>query len=606
MSAPINPQKSLDQTLVNETPLNDETKKNILAWLCDSIDNETKEEIRRLLREDPEALKEGFCGALKFGTGGVRAPMGIGSARLNRTTIAFITQGLANFLKKRFENNKEEPSLSVVIGFDCRHNSQIFADEISKILAGNNIKAYVLKELRPTPFISFLCRHKKASAAINITASHNPKEYSGYKVYSADGAQITSPDDSEIIKEVERINSMQSVTKAKANSPLICSIGSEYDSDYLKATHSLQLQPEQNKNKGSELNVIYSPLHGAGITLVPRLLADWGFKSDSLVESQMTPDGDFPNAPKPNPEETAAMRSGLDQLKKENADLFIATDPDADRLGVATLHKGASVCLSGNEMACIFLHYILEQLSKQNRMPKKPACVKTIVTTELFARIANHFNTSVVDTLTGFKYIGEKIHEWEKAADSPDFIFGAEESYGCLFGTHARDKDALVAAGLGCEIALDAKLQGKTLVDKLYLIFERFGLYRQKLHSIDFEPGLESQEKIKAILTNLRTSYPKEIDGHKVIAVEDYEKSERLDVVSGKMDKILLPKSNVLAYRLENEGKLTIRGSGTEPKLKLYAELKGNVGADMEVSIGACDQKLARLIETFEKKHTTK
>lgn len=532
-------------------------------WLSHETDEKTHRAIEELKRSNPKELQEAFSGRLAFGTGGVRALMGVGPARLNRYTIRQITQGLSASILAHSQGPH-----SVVIGHDPRHNSVEFAQETARVLAGNGIKAFLLEELRPTPFISFLVRHLKASAGINLTASHNPGAYNGYKVYGADGAQITSPLDKEIITEVEKVDTFSKVKIAPSDSDLIERIGDDYDIDYLKACDRLALSPEENRNSGGTIKVVYSPLHGAGITLVPRLLHRWGFTSVELVESQMTPDGDFTHAKSPNPEEPEALKAGIAKMQRDRRDLFIATDPDADRLGATVNTPLGPRSLNGNELACILLEHILSTLAAKGELPENGAVIKTIVTTELFAKIAASYNIKCLDLLTGFKYIGEKIHAWEKDPNSPHFIFGAEESYGCLFGTASRDKDAVAAAGLVCEVALKAKLAGKTLENLLEELFAKHGTWRQKLHTLPVEG-----RPVKELLEKLRRSPPHEIGGHKVVAIEDYELGTCTD--GEKTTPLSLPKSGVLLYRLENEGKLTLRGSGTEPKIKIYAELKG-------------------------------
>lgn len=529
------------------------------AWLSEATDEKTHAAIEELRRRNPEELESAFSGRLAFGTGGVRALMGVGPARLNKYTIRQITQGLSASLLSQSKGPH-----SVVIGHDPRHHSTEFAEEVARVLAGNGIKAYLLEDLRPTPFISFLVRHLKASAGINLTASHNPGTYNGYKVYGSDGAQITSPLDQEIIAQVDKVDTFAKVKLTPSDSALIERIGDSYDIDYLKACDRLALLPEENKQKGDKLEIVYSPLHGAGITLVPRLLHRWGFSDLELVESQMTPDGDFTHAKKPNPEEPEALKAGMAQMQRDKRDLFIATDPDADRLGVIINTPLGPRSLNGNEVACILLEHILSTM----QLPENGVVIKTIVTTELFAKIAASHGVLCLDLLTGFKYIGEKIHAWEKEPNSPHFIFGAEESYGCLFGTIARDKDAVVAAGLICEVALKAKLAGKTLGNLLEELFAKHGTWHQKLHTLPVEG-----QSVKKLIEQLRQNPPQEIGGHKVVAIEDYELGTR--VSGGKTTPLDLPKSGVLLYRLANEGKLTVRGSGTEPKIKIYAELKG-------------------------------
>lgn len=556
-------------------------EREIKEWLGSATDENTHAAIRSLQKNDPKELEEAFRGKLSFGTGGVRALMGVGPSRLNIYTIRRITQGLCDCLKR-----KSGP-LKIVIGHDSRHQSTTFAEEVAKVAAGNGIEAFLLEELRPTPFISFLLRHLGCVCGINITASHNPKTYNGYKVYGADGAQITAPLDNEIINHVDQIHSFSQVQIAPSDSTLIHRLGDEYDNTYLKESAALALHSELDHKEGDKLKIIYSPLHGAGITLVPRLLNQWGFSSLQLVEEQMTPNGNFPAAEKPNPEEPSAMALGIEQMKKEKSDIFIATDPDADRLGAAILTPMGPKSFNGNELACILLKEILKSLKEKKRLPKNGAVIKTIVTTELFAKIAAGYGIQCLDLLTGFKYIGEKIHAWEKEPGSPQFIFGAEESYGSLYGTVARDKDALLASGLLCESALRAKLEGKTLENLLQEIYAEYGIFRQRLISLPLKTSVSS------ILDHLRASPPTIIGEHRIESIEDYESS--LKTTGKEKSPLNLPASNVLLYRLENEGKLVIRGSGTEPKLKIYAELKGD-------TIQGCDAALNQLVDAFSQK----
>lgn len=591
-----------DKELISKSGLSPEASKNLEAWLVDQINPKIKDELRQRLADDPKSLEADFFSSLSFGTGGVRALMGLGSAKLNVVTLGLITQGLANHLKAKYQGQP----LRVVIGYDSRHNAHTFSRHIAEIFAANGIEVFLLKELRPTPFISFLLRHLKCHAAVNLTASHNPKEYSGYKVYGQDGAQVVSPEDKAIVDEVKKVASYSDVKISSCSNSSIHEVGSDYDSAYLNAVRELQLKPEQNRAEGDKLSLVYSPLHGTGITLIPRLLADWGFSNNHLVESQIAPDGDFPSVEKPNPEEEEALKEGAELLTQVKGDLFIATDPDADRIGAVIRHKEKPIRLSGNEMASILLAYILENLQSQNKLTEKSTCIKTIVTTELFKEICNAYSVNCIETLTGFKYIGEKIHLWDQEGHKDAFIFGAEESYGCLYGTCARDKDAVLAAGLIAECALDAKLKNKTLIDQLYALYERFGIYRQKLSSIDFEPGPGVQEKVAGILENLRKNPPKELNDLKIIRLDDYEKSVSLDVASNKTKSIDLPKSNVLTFHFETGGRLTLRGSGTEPKLKVYSELKMPAGSDMQANIHHLDQKLEALNQSFEFKYCVK
>lgn len=567
------------------------TKKRIDAWLQGPYDEETKAEIRKQLIENPQSLIDAFYTELSFGTGGLRGIMGVGTNRMNRYTIQITTQGLANYLLK--ESKGKEP-LSVFIGFDSRHNSSLFAQEAAAVLAGNGIAVHLLKELRPTPFISFGCRYKKCSAAIMITASHNPPEYNGYKVYWSDGAQVVPPHDTGIIQEIQ---ATQKIKKASLDDPLIHLIGDELDGAYIEAIRPLQLQKEKNQQKGSSLKIAYTSLHGTGITLVPQALSDWGFSSVHFVKEQITPDGDFPTVKFPNPEYKEALALGIDTLTRTESDLLIATDPDADRLGAVVMHQGKPIILTGNQTASLCVGYLCETLTKQNKMPKKGAFVTTIVTTELLKTIAKAYERPCFEVLTGFKYIGEKIHEWEQSKEGYQFLFGAEESYGYLLGTHARDKDAVVSACLIAEMALAAKEQGLTLVDKLHAIYQKHGLYREKQLSLNFNATKEGMEQMTNLMNRLRKSPPESFCGKAVIAMEDYETGVATLLPSKKTHKLTLPTSDVLLFRLEDESKLIVRPSGTEPKVKVYASVYEKSVSSVENATLQADQRLEKLLQ---------
>ncbi|MCP5506095.1 MAG: phospho-sugar mutase [Chlamydiales bacterium] len=527
----------------------EDVEKRVEEWLKSPYDAKTQEAVRALKEKDPAGLIDAFYTTISFGTGGMRSTMGVGTNRLNNYTIQTATQGLANYiLGQKIEAPK------VYISHDCRHHSKTFAEETARVLAGNGIEVFLTKELRPTPYVSFGCRHHRCTAAVMITASHNPPEYNGYKVYWADGAQIVAPHDQGIVAEVAKISSPADVNMAELSDRLIHLV--DDDEAYFKALDPLQNHPETNRKLGKELKIVYSPLHGCGITTLPEALRRWGFINLSLVEKQKTPDGNFPNAPSPNPEQEEALELGTKQLLEEDGDLFFATDPDADRIGVVVNHQGKAVTLNGNQIASLSLYY----LCQTRPLPNNSAAVTTIVTTELFRKIAESFGVTPFEVLTGFKYIGEKIHEWEQSK-AFTYLFGAEESLGFLYGTHARDKDATSAACLLSEIALQLKLQNKTLVDLLQEITERYGPFLEGQLSASFEGGKEGMETMKTLMEKLRKEPPKTIDGQKVIAIEDY--------LTGKT-QIPLPKSDVLLFRLEDQSKYVIRPSGTEPKIKIY------------------------------------
>lgn len=534
---------------MTDTNIPEEVKKRVDEWLKAPYDEKTQEEVRALKENDPAGLIDAFYTTISFGTGGMRSTMGVGTNRLNNYTIQAATQGLANYI---LGQKVEAPK--VFISHDCRHHSREFARETARVLAGNGIEVFLTKELRPTPYVSFGCRYHRCTAAVMITASHNPPEYNGYKVYWADGAQIVAPHDQGIIAEVNKITSPTEVKLAKPSDRLIHII--DDDEAYYKALEPLQNHPETNHNHGKELKIIYSPLHGCGITTLPEALRRWGFSNLSLVKKQATPDGSFPNAHSPNPEQKEALELGIKQLLEEKGDLFLATDPDADRMGVVVHHNSKAVILNGNQTASVCLYY----LCQTRPLPTNSAAVTTIVTTELFKKIAESFGVTPFEVLTGFKFIGEKIHEWEQSNEFT-YLFGAEESLGFLYGTHARDKDATSAACLLSEIALQLKLQNKTLVDLLEEITEKYGRFLEGQLSASFGDGKQGMETMKTLMEKLREHPPETIDGQKVIDIEDY--------LTGKTH-ILLPKSNVLLFRLEDHSKFVIRPSGTEPKIKIY------------------------------------
>lgn len=544
------------------------TQKNVEMWLKGDYDEETKSEIRNLLKTHPEEIIDSFYTDLKFGTGGLRGIMGVGSNRMNNYTVRAATQGLANYL-----NQQAKPSQghSVFIGFDSRHHSKQFAEESAKVLAGNGIKVYLFSDLRPTPLVSFGVRYKQCSAGIMITASHNPPDYNGYKVYWNDGAQVLPPHDVSIIAEVEKITDLKQIkTVGDLNHPLIEKILESVDKAYLEAIFPLQFYPKVNQKEGKNLKVVYTSLHGTGITLVPKALQQAGFSQIAYVDSQIIPDGNFPTAHFPNPEEKEALKLGVEKLKAIDGDILIATDPDADRIGVVIHKQGDIQALNGNQMACICLHHILEALTQQERLPPRAAFIKTIVTTELFKVISHAYKRECFDVLTGFKYVAEKIRQWEQEPNGFQYIFGGEESYGYLLGTQTRDKDAITISVLACEAALKAKMQRKNLVDVLNEIYQKYGLHLEKLLSVKFEESKAGREQIEKSIERLQKNPPTEIKGIPVVALEDYQKSIKTYLKDKKTERITLPKSEVLIFWLEDGSKLIIRPSGTEPKIKIY------------------------------------
>ncbi|NGX52655.1 MAG: Phosphoglucomutase [Candidatus Anoxychlamydiales bacterium] len=513
--------------------------------------------------------------------------MGIGSNRLNKYTIAKATQALCNYIKSQ---NIKNPS--ILIGFDSRKNSKLFAEETAKVIAANGIQAFLFKELRPTPLVSFGCRYKSCISAIMITASHNPKEYNGYKVYWKDGGQVVPPHDIAIIDEYSKIESIEDVKVLDSlESPLIKIIQDELDDAYIKTLFSMDLF--KNEVKNANLKIIYSNLHGTGITLMPKCLDKLGFRDVHIVKEQEEADPNFTNAPKPNPEEKQALEIGIGYLKEKKADIFIATDPDADRMGLVINHRGEEIILTGNQIACIMLEF----LCKSKSLFSKTAAVKSIVTTSLFQRICKHYDIHCIDVLTGFKYIASKMNEWE-IDNSFEFIFGAEESLGFLIETFVRDKDAISASLLIAKIAQALKNEKKTLLDLLYELYKTHGIYREAQTSLRFEMK-DGMDKMKEIMDKLRLSPPKTIGNFTIGFIDDYLKSTTLDVANNTKTQITLPSSNVLRFWLNDNSQIVIRPSGTEPKIKIYVAVQELNIKDLKKNIDECDMRLNALIETM-------
>jgi phosphoglucomutase/phosphomannomutase len=574
------------------------TKKNVDLWLNGQYDQETKDSIRVMLRDQPQQIVDAFFTHLTFGTAGLRGIMGVGSNRMNVYTVRAATQGLANYiLKQPQEPNKTH---AVFIGYDSRKNSRLFAEEAAKVLAGNGIHVFLCQDIRPTPFISFGCRYKNCLSAIMVTASHNPAEYNGYKVYWSDGGQIVPPHDAAIIAEVSKISDPNMV-KSTSNlwTPLIEEVEPDVDEAYLKTIAALQNYPQVNQEKGKQLKIVYTSLHGTGITLMPQAFQAWGFTDFSFVAPQVIPDGTFPTVKSPNPEEKAALQMGIDTMLKTNSDILIATDPDADRVGVAINQNGEAIILNGNQILAICLEHICEALTKQGKLPKKAAFIKSVTATELFKAICDSYQRPCVNVLTGFKYIAEKIREWELLPDGYEFIFGGEDSYGYLRGTYARDKDAISTGVLICEAALQAKLQGKTLLDRLYDLYNKYGIYEEKILSINFGETKEGKERMAQGMEGLRQSALHEINGIPVVAIEDFELSTKHYLKTDQTESIALPVSNVLLYWLEDGTKVMIRPSGTEPKIKIYCGVIekhfSSIPEGLNICIQRCDEILAYL-----------
>ncbi|MGM0439720.1 MAG: phospho-sugar mutase [Chlamydiota bacterium] len=575
-----------------------QTKHNLKAWLGEGIDEQTKAEIRRLIAENPQEITDSFFTDMKFGTGGLRGVMGVGSNRMNKYTVRKATQGLATYLKKQYP---ELPQISVLIGYDSRHNSRFFAEETVKVLVANGIKAFLYHELRPVPMVSFGVRYKGCQAGVMITASHNPPKYNGYKVYWSDGGQIVPPHDKGIIEEVQQVENITDVKVGELSSSLLEVVKDEIDEAYFQAIQPLKICPQDDIKYGSELSVVYTSLHGTGITMVPRALANWGFDNLTVVNQQRHPDGDFPTVDSPNPEEKSALTMGIEQLVESQGDILLGTDPDADRVGVVVMHNGEPYLLNGNQLGAICLYHVCQGLASRELLLKNSAFIKSIVTTELFTKIVESYDRQCFDVLPGFKWYADLINKWESCGIDRKFIFGAEDSYGYLLGTHARDKDAIVSCALVCDAALHAKLQGKTLVAVLYDLYRKFGIHRELLESLEFEPTKAGMQQMKDIMVGMRENHPSHLGNYEVVAVEDYLALTKTNTTTGKVEKLDMPPSNVLLYRLDDGSKLIIRPSGTEPKVKLYCCVVNKDFEDIDSGIEASDNKCHELLEAVKK-----
>ena len=536
-------------------------------WLGGSFDEKTREEVKALLnKEDKSDLIDAFYKDLEFGTGGLRGIMGAGTNRMNIYTVGMATQGLANYLNKNFKERKE---ISVVVGHDCRNNGRLFAETVANIFSANGIKVYLFDDLRPTPEVSFAIRYLGCQSGVNVTASHNPREYNGYKAYWEDGAQVLAPHDTGIIDEVAKVKVAD--IKFKGNPDLIQIIGEEVDKPYLDAIEGICIDPDLVK-RNHDLCIVYTPLHGCGRVMIPRSLKQWGFTNVNCVPEQMIPDGNFPTVVSPNPEYPEALTMALALARKLNADVVMASDPDADRLGVACRNdKGELTLLNGNQTAMIFLYYIITQYTKLGKMTGKEYIVKTIVTTEVISRIAEKNNLEMFDCYTGFKWIAKVIAD--ENAKGKHYIGGGEESFGFLAEDFVRDKDAVSACSLMAEIAAWAKENGKTLWDLLLDVYQEYGFSQEAAVSV-VKPGKSGADEIKAMMEQFRANPPKSLAGEKVVLIKDFKLLKQTDA-TGKVTDLIMPEpSNVLQYFTAAGDKISVRPSGTEPKIKFYMEAK--------------------------------
>ena len=550
-------------------------------WIANPyFDEATKEELKSIA-EDENEIKERFYMDLEFGTAGLRGIIGAGTNRMNIYVVRRATQGLANYIAK-----VDKKSQGVAIAYDSRHMSPEFAQEAALCLAANGIKAYIFETLRPTPELSFAVRHLGCVAGINVTASHNPPEYNGYKVYWEDGAQITPPHDSGIMGEVKAIsdwNTVKTMDKAEAEKAgLFEVIGKEVDDAYMAELKKQVIHMDAIQAEGKNLKIVYTPLHGTGNIPARRILKELGFENVYVVKEQELPDGDFPTVSYPNPEAAEAFELGLKLAKEVDADLVLATDPDADRLGVRVKDKnGEYHDLTGNMSGCLLANYEISQRKAVNgSLPEDGALIKTIVTTNLADAIAKGYGVKLIEVLTGFKFIGQQILGFEKSGKG-SYLFGFEESYGCLIGTYARDKDAIVATMALCEAAAYYKTQGKTLWDAMIEMYEQFGYYKDDIKAVTMK-GIEGLQKIQDIMNSLRQNPPAEFAGHKVVAVRDYKADTIKNLETGEVTPTGLPNSNVLYYELTNDAWVCVRPSGTEPKVKFYYGVKGTSLADAD------------------------
>ena len=554
--------------------MDENVKKNYEYWCTSPIfDDATKSELKSLEGNEDEIFDR-FYRELEFGTGGLRGVIGAGTNRMNFYTVGKATQGLANFINKQGAAAK-----GVAIAFDSRRMSPEFADTAACVLAANGIKAYIFDSLRPTPELSFALRTLGCTAGIVVTASHNPPEYNGYKVYWEDGAQITAPKDAQIIGEVNAIKDYAEIKKmtteeAKA-AGLYEVIGKEIDDKYMEALKKLVLHPEAIKQMASSLKIVYTPLHGTGNVPVRRVLKELGFEQVTVVPEQELPDGNFPTVSYPNPEDKKAFALALDLAKKVDADLVLATDPDADRLGVYAkdTKTGEYKVFTGNMSGMLICEYEMSQKKVLGILPDNGALVTTIVSSNMAQAVAKEYGMKFIECLTGFKYIGEQIKFFEQTG-SNEYVFGFEESYGCLVGTHARDKDAVVAVMALCEAAAYYKTQGITLWDQMLNIYNKYGYYKEDLFTMTFK-GADGAKKMQDMMDAYRKNTPKQVGAYKVLRLRDYKNDVITDLATGETVPTGLPKSNVLYFELENDAWFCVRPSGTEPKIKFYAGIKG-------------------------------
>ena len=535
------------------------TLDKVNKWLTPFFEEKVQKEIKEMMASNPEKLEDSFYKNLEFGTGGMRGIMGLGDNRINKYTLGKNTQGLSNYLKKQFQNQ----DIKVAIAFDCRHNSKEFAKIVADVFSANGIKVFLFSELRPTPELSFAVKHLGCQSGIVLTASHNPPEYNGYKVYWEDGGQLVPPQDGEIIAEINKLNYED--VNFSANEDLIEYIDKEVDIAFSEASiknGTFNTSKEAREN----LKIVFTSLHGTSITMVPQVLEKAGYKNISIVKEQAEPNGDFPTVKSPNPEEPEALKMALELAEKENADIVIGTDPDCDRLGVAVRNSNNEMqLLNGNQTMVLMTHFLLDQWKKQGKLNGKQFVASTIVSTPMVEKVADHFNVKYIEGLTGFKWIAKMIKDYPEL----EFIGGGEESFGYLVGDFVRDKDAVTSTLIACEIAAQKKANGSSIFEYMTEVYNEFGNYQEHLISL-VKKGKKGAEEISEMMKGFRENPLTEIAGSKVIRIDDVLKDTRTDILTGETTKLNLPKSNVLIYYTEDGSKVAARPSGTEPKIKFY------------------------------------
>ena len=565
-------------------------EQKVQSWLTGNFDEEVKTKIREMQSGGGEELADAFYRNLEFGTGGLRGIMGIGTNRMNKYTIGMATQGYANYLKQSFPNE----NISVAIAHDSRNNSRFFAETTANVFAANGIQVYLFEEMRPTPELSFAIRHLGCKGGVVCTASHNPKEYNGYKAYWVDGGQLVPPHDKNVIVEVDKIHSVDDV-KWSGGEQNIKMIGKELDEAYIKMVKSLSVYPEIIAQQ-KDLKIVYTPIHGTGIKLVPQVLKEYGFENVHIVEEQATPDGNFPTVVYPNPEESEAMSIGLKLAERLDADILLGTDPDSDRVGIGVKdNEGKWILLNGNQTAVLAFNYMIESRKQKGIAQPNDMVVKTIVTTDLIDTFAARNGIKCYNVLTGFKWIAELIREKE---GEENYVVGGEESYGLMIGSQIRDKDAISAVAILCEMAAYEKSEGRSLYQKLIDLYVEYGCYQEHLISIT-KKGMNGQQQIAEMMERFRNNPPQSLGGSKVVELLDYQKSEKRKLETGVTESIKLPKSNVLQFVLEDGSKISARPSGTEPKIKFYFSVRTELpsAAQYEKVKGQLMQKIETIIK---------